>query len=138
MKLKLYIIDQLAGILQSGVSISKMEDKKAKRDLMDDYIALRKLCKVALEDREEIIRKFQTDWGDELAEVEALRKTGKVEGHEAYLQAEKDAQEALTDLFAREVEVDIIPVKKEAVADFFVGNLEQWAVLLDNGIIIDE
>ena len=138
MKLKLDIIDQLAGILQSGVSISKMEDKKAKRDLMDDYIALRKLCKVALEDREEIIRKFQQDWGDELAEVEALRKTGKVEGHDAYLKAEKDAQEALTDLFAREVEGEIIPVNKEAVADFFVGNLEQWAVLLDNGIIIDK
>lgn len=43
MTLKLYIIDQIAGILQSGVSISKMEDRKAKRDLMDDYIALRKL-----------------------------------------------------------------------------------------------
>lgn len=135
MKLKLYIIDQIAGILLHGVNISKMEDRKAKRDLMDDYIALRKLCKEALSDREEIIRKFQTDWGGELAEVEALRKSGKVEGHEAYLRAEKDAQEALADLFAREAEVNIVPVKKEAVADFFDGNLEQWAVLLDSGII---
>lgn len=38
-------------------------------------------------------------------------------------------------IFAREAEVNIVPVKKEAVADFFDGNLEQWAVLLDNDII---
>lgn len=123
MKLKLYIIDQLAGILQSGVDIGKMEDRKAKRVLMDEYVALRKLCKEALAGRDEIVRKFQTDWKDEPA------------GSEACTKAKKDAQEALDALFSREAEVNIVPVKKEAVVDYFVGNLEQWAVLLDNGII---
>lgn len=120
MKLKLYIIDQLAGILQSGVNIGKMEDRKAKRVLMDEYVALRKLCKEALADQNEIASKLQSDLKDEPENEEVLRR---------------DAQEALDALFSREAEVNIVPVKKEAVEDFFVGNLEQWAVLLDNGII---
>lgn len=120
MKLTLYTIDALAGILLSGVNISKMEDRKAKRVLMDEYVAMRKLCKDALADQNEIVSKLQSDLKDEPENEEALRQ---------------EAQEALDALFSREAEVNIVPVKKEAVADFFVGNLEQWAVLLENGII---
>lgn len=137
MKLKLYIIDQIAGILQSGVSISKMEDRKAKRDLMDDYIALRKLCKEALADREEIIRKFQEDWKDELAAVEKYRRENKpVVGHLDYLEAERDANKAIQDLFGKEVELTLTPVSFDAFSGVSEDlTLEQLAFLQESGVI---
>lgn len=136
MKLKLYIIDQIAGIL-AGVKINRMEDKAAKSALMQDYIALRKVLRSAQEDKDEIIRKFQGDWGEELAAVEKYRREKKpVVGHLDYLEAERDANKAIQDLFSREVDITLTPVSFEAfdgVSDALT--LEQAALLQEVGII---
>ena len=138
MKLKLYIIDQIAGTL-AGVKINRMEDKAAKSNLMKDYLALRKVLKSAQEDKDEIIRKFQEDWGEELAAVEKYRREKKpVVGHLEYLDAEKDANKAIQDLFSREVDITITPVSFEAfegVSDALT--LEQAALLQEVGIILE-
>lgn len=137
MKLKLYVIDQIAGIL-AGVKINKMEDKAAKSALMQDYLALRKVLKAAREDKDEIIRKFQEDWGEELAAVEKYRREKKpVVGHLDYLEAERDANKAIQDLFGKEVDVTITPVPFDAldrVSDDLT--LEQVALLQENGIVL--
>lgn len=136
MIMKLYIINRIAGIL-AGVKINKMEDKAAKSALMQDYIALRKVLRSAQEDKDEIIRKFQGDWGEELAAVEKYRREKKpVVGHLDYLEAERDANKAIQDLFSREVDITLTPVSFEAfdgVSDALT--LEQAALLQEVGII---
>lgn len=136
MKLKLYVIDQIAGIL-AGVKINKMEDKGAKSALMQDYLALRKVLKPAQEDKDEIARKFQEDWKEELFTVERLINANQpVIGHDGYLKAKSDAERAIQDLFGKEVEVALTAVPFDAldrVCDDLT--LEQVAFLQDNGII---
>ncbi len=123
MKLKLYIINRIAGIL-AGVKINKMEDKAAKSALMQDYLALRKVLKSAQEDKDEIVRKFQEDWKDELAAVEAYRRKNKpVVGHLEYLEAERDANKAISDIFDREVELEIVKVPEGSMS-----NPELWGI----------
>lgn len=139
MKLKLKLIDQVAWIL-SGIKINRMEDKEAKAALMKDYLALRKACKMAQEDKEEIVKKFQEDWQDTLAPVDALRKEGKpVVGYDDFLEAEKDANRAIQDLFSREVDITLTPVSFEAFEGVSEDiTLEQVAFLQDNGIIKED
>ena len=136
MKLKLYIINQIAEIL-AGVKINKMEDKAAKSALMQDYLALRKVLKPAREDKDEIVSKFQEDWKDELAAVVKYRREEKpVVGHLDYLEAERDANKAIQDLFSSEVDITLTPVSFEAfdgVSDALT--LEQAALLQEVGII---
>ena len=145
MKLKLYIIDQIAGIL-AGVKINKVEDKAAKSALMQDYLALRKVLKAAQEDKDEIVRKFQEDWKDELAAVEAYRREKKpVVGHLDYLEAERDAKKAISDIFDREVEMELEKVPEtplfnpalwgeNVTLEQIPGSIE---FLKDNGIILE-
>lgn len=139
MKLNLYIIDRILGIL-SGVKISKIADKEAKDALLKDYIAMRKHLKAASEDKDEIIRKFQEDWQDTLAPVDVLRKEGKpVVGYDDFLEAEKDANRAIQDTFGKEVELTLAPVPFDAIEDVSEDiTLEQVAFLQDNGIIKEE
>lgn len=136
MKLKLYIIDQIAGIL-AGVKINRIEDKAAKSNLMKDYLALRKILKSAQEDKDEIIRKFQEDWKDELAAVEKYRRENKpVVGHLDYLEAERDANKAIQDLFGKEVELTLTPVSFDAFSGVSEDlTLEQLAFLQESGVI---
>lgn len=136
MTLKLYIIDQIAGIL-AGVKINKMEDKEAKSALLQDYLALRKVLKSAQEDKDEIIRKFQEDWGEELAAVEKYRREKKpVVGHLDYLEAERDANKAIQDLFGKEVELTLTPVPFDAFSGVSEDlTLEQLAFLQESGVI---
>lgn len=139
MKLKLKLIDQVAWIL-SGIKINRMEDKEAKAALMKDYLALRKACKMAQEDKEEIVKKFQEDWKDEFDAVNKCRRANKpVVGHADYLDAENDAEKAISDILSREVELDIVPVPFDA----FSGasdeiTLEQIAVLQESGIMKEQ
>lgn len=136
MKLKLHIIDQIAGIL-AGVKINKIEDKAAKSALMQDYIALRKVLRSAQEDKDEIIRKFQGDWGEELAAVEKYRRENKpVVGHLDYLEAERDVNKAIQDLFGKEVELTLTPVPFDAFSGVSEDlTLEQLAFLQESGVI---
>ena len=136
MKLKLHIIDQIDGIL-AGVKINRMEDKGAKSALMQDYLALRKVLKPAKEDKDEIARKFQEDWKEELFAVERLIKANQpVIGHEGYIKAKSDAERAIQDLFGKEVDVTLTPVPFDAldrVSDDLT--LEQLAFLQESGVV---
>jgi len=137
MKLKLYVINQIAGIL-AGVKINRMEDKAAKSALMQDYLDLRKVLKPAQEDKDEIVRKFQEDWKEEFFIVERLINANQpVIGHEGYIKAKSDAERAIQDLFGKEVEVALTAVPFDAldrVCDDIT--LEQVAFLQDNGIVL--
>ena len=131
-------INVLVGIL-AGMKLNKISDKKVKTALVNDYLHLRRFAKEADADRKELVDKFQSDWTDELDEVEVFRRDNKpVVGHDSYLEAEKDANKAISDLFTREVEVDIQPVPMN---DFMAHcgaeelTLEQLAFLQENGVV---
>lgn len=136
MNLKRNIIIALAEIL-AGMKINKVVNKEAKATLLKDYLALRKEAKQADADREEIVRKFQDDWAEELPKVESFRRQGKpVVGHLDYLEAEKDANNAISAVFSQEVDIDLtaVPIDAlDAVSDDIT--LEQIALLQENGII---
>ena len=136
--MKLSTINAIAGIL-SGMKINRITDKEVKTALVNDYLHLRRIVKDADEERRELVEKFQADWREELAEIESYRSQGKaVEGHEAYLEAERDANRAIADIFNTDVETRLKGVKME---DFVgaIGNeeltFEQIAFLQDNGLI---
>ena len=121
----------------AGIKINRIEDKDAKAALLKDYLALRKVAKAAEADRDEIVRKFQDDWREELPAVEKFRREGKpVVGHLDYLEAERDANKAIVDTFAQEVDIALVPVKMDAISAFSEDiTLEAVAALADNGII---
>ena len=136
MTLKRNIIIALAEIL-AGMKINKVVLKGPKQALMMDYLALRKEVKKAEADREEIVRKFQDDWAEELPKVESFRRQGKpVVGHLDYLEAEKDANKAISDIFSQEVDIDLTAVPIDALDAVSEDiTLEQIALLQENGII---
>ena len=121
----------------AGIKINRIEDKDAKAALLKDYLAIRKVAKAAEADRDEIVRKFQDDWREELPAVEKFRREGKpVVGHLDYLEAERDANKAIVDTFSQEVDIDLAPVKMDAISAFSEDiTLEAVAALADNGII---
>ena len=121
----------------AGIKINRIEDKDAKAALLKDYLALRKVAKAAEADRDEIVRKFQDDWREELPAVEKFRREGKpVVGHLDYLEAERDANKAIVDTFSQEVDIDLSPVRMDAISAFSEDiTLEAVAALADNGII---
>lgn len=129
-------INAIAQLL-SGVKINKIEDKDAKAALLKDYIALRRVVKDADDAKNELIRKFQEDWAEVLPAVQAFRdKNEAVVGYDDYLEAEKDANKAIQDIYAEDVDIDLSPVKMEAIMDFSEDiTLEQIAFLQECGII---
>jgi hypothetical protein len=136
--MKLATINMLVSIL-GGIKLNKILDKRVKTTLVNDYLRLRKFVKEGEAERQDLVDKFQADWADELDDVETLRRAGKkVVGHDAYLDAEKDANKAISDIFAREVEVDIKPVP---IDDFMAScggeelTLEQLAFLQESGLV---
>ena len=138
MTMKIATINVLVSIL-GGMKLNKISDKKVKTALVNDYLHLRRFVKDTEADRQALVDKFQSDWADELDEVEAFRREGKpVVGHDCYLEAEKDANKAISDLFLQEVEVE---VKSIPMSDFtaFCGaeelTLEQLAFLQESGIV---
>lgn len=136
--MKLSTINALCGIIVDMIDFKKLPDAKARITLYNNYYHLRRFVKQAESDRQEIVNKFQQDWKDELAAVNAFREEKKpVVGHDAYLEAEQDANKAIADIFDAEVDVAIKPVKLEAFMSSYKGeelNFEQIAVLQENGI----
>lgn len=136
--MKLSVVNALVGIL-SGVKLNKISDREVKTTLINDYLHLRKFVKEAMDDKNEIANKFQSDWRDEFVAVETLRREGKpVIGHEAYLAAEADANKQVQELFNNEVEVAPKAVKMDAFLAACGGEeltLEQIALLQEGGII---
>ena len=136
--MKLSDVNVIVGIL-AGMKINRITDKKIKTALLNDYLHLRPLFKKANDDAEEIRRKFQDDWEDELDAVQAFRDKRKpVVGHDAYLDAEKDANKAISDLFSAKVDVDINSVPMDEFMTACGGEeltFEQIAFLQETGII---
>lgn len=121
----------------SGIKLNRIADKGTKSVLLKDYLAVRKVVNEAKNTKGEIVRKFQEDWADELPAVQAFRnKNEPIIGHNDYLEAEKDANNAIVDLFSAEVEIDLSPVESDAIMDFSEDiTLEQIAFLQECGII---
>lgn len=136
--MKLSDVNVIVGIL-AGMKINRITDKKIKTALLNDYLHLRPLFKKANDDAEEIRKKFQDDWEDELDAVQAFRDKRKpVVGHDAYLDAEKDANKAISDLFSAKVDVDINSVPMDEFMTACGGEeltFEQIAFLQETGII---
>ena len=136
--MKLVIANALSALL-SGIKINKITDKKTKSILLSDFLNLRKAVKDAEAERQEIIDKFQKDWSDELSEVAKCRadKT-PVEGHDEFLEAEKDANSLIAEIFNKDVEVKIEPIALEKFTSYCESEditFEQIAFLQDFGII---
>lgn len=136
--MKLATINMIVGIL-AGIKLNKITDKRVKTTLVNDYLHLRKFVREAENDRQALVDKFQEDFADELDAVNAMRQDGKkVVGHDAYLEAEKDTNKAITDIFSREVEVSIKPL---AMDDFMAAcsgeelTIEQLAFLQESGVV---
>lgn len=136
--MKLATINMIVGTI-SGIKLNKITDKRVKTTLVNDYLHLRKFVREAEIDRQALIDKFQSDWADELPKVEAFRQDGKpVAGHDEYLEAEKDANKAISDIFAREVEVDIKSVPMDDFMNACSGEeltIEQLAFLQESGVV---
>jgi uncharacterized membrane-anchored protein YhcB (DUF1043 family) len=136
--MKLATINMIVGIL-AGIKLNKITDKRVKTTLVNDYLHLRKFVREAESDRQSLVDKFQEDWADELDAINALRQDGKkVVGHDAYLEAEKDTNKAISDIFAREVEVSIKPLAMDEFMTACSGEeltIEQLAFLQEAGIV---
>lgn len=139
MKLKRNTIKAAWNIL-AGFDFSKVGDDKAAMTLYRDYAIIRKVAKDVISDEEEIVRKHQQDWRNELADVARQRKEIEkkvrtvVEGHDAYLKAEVVANNAIADINNTEVEINPSPIKLA----HFIGismPLEHLAILQESGII---
>lgn len=136
--MKIGDICNAVGIL-AGMKLYRIPDKKTKTALLNDYRALRPHYKKATEESSEIRTKFQQDWDDELDAVQAFRdKRRPVVGHDAYLDAERDANKTIEDIYAGEAEVEIESVSMD---EFLINcggediTLEQVAFLEEVGII---
>ena len=136
--MKLANADAIVGMLDK-IKLNRIADKKVKTDLVNDYLYLRHLVKKPREDADELRRKFRDDWGEEMNEVDRLRRSGlPTKGHEAYIEAESDANAAIRTLFDEEVETAVKAVQMDAFLNACGGEeltLEQIAILQDNGII---
>lgn len=134
--MKIKTVDVLAGILNL-VNFYRWENKELKVALTNNYLGLRKIVKQAQEDQGELIKKFQEDWKDEIAAVQEFRSKDKpVEGHEAYLKAETDGIEAISQIYETEADFAFITVDMDAFVSELNGEItpEQVAILADNGL----
>lgn len=136
--MRLSDVNVIVGIL-AGMKINRIADKRTKSVLMNDYLRLRPLFKKANEDVDEIRRKFQEDWNDELDAVQAFRNKRKpVVGHEEYLEAEEDANNAIAHVLAEDVDVEVKSVPMDEFMTACGGEeltFEQVAFLQEAGII---
>lgn len=132
------VVNAVVNIL-SGIKLNKIPDKDTKEILVKDYLLLKKLVKEVEGEKQDIISKFQSDFQDEIQEVDALRqKNEPVEGHEEYLEAEKDAIKMINDAYAKDVEVSLTSVELDkflAAAGEEALTLETIAFLQENGVI---
>lgn len=139
MKLKRNIIEAAWNIL-AGFDFSKIGDEKAVRALYRDYNIIRKTAKETISEKDEIKKKHQQMWAEELDDVNKQKQEivdklrTRVEGHDAYMKAEKAAELAILDIYDTEADIDTVPVK----IDHFFGisiALEHLAILQECGIV---
>ena len=108
--MKVSAIVTLDGIL-SGIKINRIKEREDKDALLRNYLAIHRIAKAVEGEKKEIVDKFQKDWAEELAPVQALREKGEpVTGHDDYLDAEQDALRTIATLYEKEEEIAIVPV----------------------------
>lgn len=137
--MKVQDINIVAGILAKVNFGKDISDQKIRLTLYNDFYHIRRFVKQAGEDRQEIIDKFQADWRDAIAAVQAFRQENKpVVGHDDFLEAEKDANKAISALFSAEVDATLKPVKIDAFMAAYKGNeltFEDIAALQESGVL---
>lgn len=136
MKLAKYKIINIDAIL-AGSRINRIDDKAVKDAVVKAYIALKRVANEATSDKDEITRKFQEDWWGEMVAVKKFRDAKQpVVGHLDYLEAERDANNTISDLLKEEVDIDITPVPADAIMAVSEDiTLEQVALLQEYGVI---
>ena len=137
--MRIFIVASLANIL-SGIKLNRVSDKETKTILVKDYLQLKSIVHKAEENKQELIKKFQDDWKEEIPKISALRKDNKpVEGFDEYLEAEADALKMINESFAEDVEVSLVPVDLDKFINA-VGEeeltLEAIAFLQENGVVV--
>lgn len=127
MKLKLNIIDRIAGILL-GIKLTNIEDEIVKNNLLRNFLAVRKYAKEFGDEQQELVAKFNEDMKD-------ITDRNSTEYHRAVV----DLNNAIGLAGQREVEVQITPVGLDAFMASVKDDtltFEQIAILTDNGILI--
>lgn len=99
---------KVIGDILLAAKINRIADKDAKAVLTKDYLALRRAVKDADNDRDEIAKKFRDDWADEM---------GKAEKSAEYKKAEAEANASLFELYEKEADIELQPVKAELLYD---------------------
>ena len=99
---------KVIGDILFAMKINRIADKDAKAVLTKDFLALRKAVKDADNDRDEIAKKFRDDWADEM---------GKAEKSAEYKKAEAEANASLFELYEKEADIELQPVKAELLYD---------------------
>lgn len=137
--MNIVIASTIVNIL-SRVKLNKIIDKDIKTTLVKDYLQLKSIVHKAEENKQELIKKFQDDWKEEIPKISALRKDNKpIEGFDEYLEAEADALKMINESFAEDVEVSLVPVDLDKFINA-VGEeeltLEAIAFLQENGVVV--
>lgn len=117
--------DRMAGIL-SGLKLTGIKDKVVRTTLLNDYLALRRIAKELKEEQQELVDKFNQEWGG-----------ADKEKNDEYRKALDDVTAMLKSLAEEETDVTLKPVDMDA---FMVNvkeelTFEQIAILQDGGLL---
>ena len=117
--------DRMAGIL-AGLKLTGIKDKVVRTTLLNDYLALRRIAKELKEEQQELVDKFNQEWGG-----------ADKEKNDEYRKARDDVTAMLKSLAEEECDVTVKPVDMDA----FLANVkeeltfEQIAILQDGGLL---
>lgn len=125
MEMKKNYADRMAGIL-AGLKLTGIKDKVVRTTLLNDYLALRRIAKELKEEQQELVDKFNQEWGG-----------ADKEKNDEYRKALDDVTAMLKSLAEEETDVTLKPVDMDA---FMVNvkeelTFEQIATLQDGGLL---
>lgn len=125
MEMKKNDADRMAGIL-AGLKLTGIKDKVVRTTLLNDYLALRRIAKELKEEQQELVDKFNQEWGG-----------ADKEKNDEYRKALDDVTAMLKSLAEEETDVTLKPVDMDA---FMVNvkeelTFEQIATLQDGGLL---
>ena len=125
MEMKKNDADRMAGIL-AGLKLTGIKDKVVRTTLLNDYLALRRIAKELKEEQQELVDKFNQEWGG-----------ADKEKNDEYRKALDDVTAMLKSLAEDETDVTLKPVDMDA---FMVNvkeelTFEQIAILQDGGLL---
>ena len=125
MEMKKNDADRMAGIL-AGLKLTGIKDKVVRTTLLNDYLALRRIAKELKEEQQELVDKFNQEWGG-----------ADKEKNDEYRKALDDVTAMLKSLAEEETDVTLKPVDMDA---FMVNvkeelTFEQIAILQDGCLL---